>query len=111
MCNINILIIYLNKEVSKSKFSHNDSNDILQNLFKNKMESIIKEFLNFDDFSNLKFGLQEDLKLTEEEMTLNQSELLRQQYISLINNQNNIEKQFINSIEKYIKIIKNLKRK
>ncbi len=75
------------------------------------MESIIKEFLNFDDFSNLKFGLQEDLKLTEEEMTLNQSEFLRQQYISLINNQNNIEKQFINSIEKYIKIIKNLKRK
>ena len=35
-------------------------------------------------------------------MKLNQSELLRQQYISLMNNPNNIEKQFINSIEKYI---------
>ena len=66
------------------------------------MESIIKEFLNFDNFSNLKFDLQEDLKLTEEEMKLNQSELLRQQYISLMNNPNSIEKQFINSIEKYI---------
>ena len=38
------------------------------------MESIIKEFLNFDNFSNLKFDLQEDLKLTEEEIKLNQSE-------------------------------------
>lgn len=66
------------------------------------MESIIKEFLNFDNFSNLKYDLQEDLKLTEEEMKLNQSELLRQQYISLMNNPNSIEKQFINSIEKYI---------
>ena len=66
------------------------------------MESIIKEFLNFDNFSNLKFDLQEDLKLTEEEMKLNQSELLRQQYISLMNNPNSIEKQFINDIEKYI---------
>ena len=66
------------------------------------MESIIKEFLNFDNFSNLKFDLQEDLKLTEEEMKLNQSELLRQQYISLMNNPNSIEKQFINAIEKYI---------
>ena len=66
------------------------------------MESIIKEFLNFDNFSNLKFDLQEDLKLTEEKMKLNQSELLRQQYISLMNNPNSIEKQFINAIEKYI---------
>ena len=66
------------------------------------MESIIKEFLNYDNFSNLKFDLQEDLKLTEEEMKLNQSELLRQQYISLMNNPNSIEKQFINAIEKYI---------
>ena len=66
------------------------------------MESIIKEFLNFDNFSNLKFDLQEDLKLTEEEMKLNQSELLRQQYILLMNNPNSIEKQFINALEKYI---------
>ena len=35
-------------------------------------------------------------------MKLNQSELLRQQYISLMNNPNSIENQFINSIEKYI---------
>ena len=35
-------------------------------------------------------------------MKLNQSELLRQQYISLMNNPNSIEKQFINAIEKYI---------
>ena len=38
------------------------------------MESIIKEFLNFDDFSNLKLVLQNNLKLTEEEIKLNQSE-------------------------------------
>ena len=78
------------------------------------MESIIKEFLNFDNFSNLKYDLQEDLKLTEEEMKLNQSELLRQQYISLMNNPNSIEKQFINKLnqsellrQQYISLMNN----
>ena len=68
------------------------------------MESIIKEFLNFDDFSNLKFDLQKDLKLTEEEIKLNQSELLRKRIISLMNNPNSIENPqgFIKSIERYI---------
>ena len=92
------------KEASKYKICHNDINVNLQNIVKNKMESIIKEFLNFDDFSNLKFDLQKDLKLTEEEIKLNQSELLRKRIISLMNNSNSIEnpQEFINSIEKYI---------
>ena len=45
------------KDVSKSKFDYNDSNISLENIVKNKMKSIIEEFLNFDDFSNLKFDL------------------------------------------------------
>ena len=92
------------KEVSKSKFAHNVSNDILENIVKNKMEDIIDEFLNFDDFTYLKGVLKDNLKLTEEEIKLNQSELLRQRFISLMNNPNSIEnpKECIKSIEKYI---------
>ena len=88
------------KEASKYKICHNDINVNLQKLIKNKMESIIEEFLTFDDFSNLKLVLQNNLKLTEEEIKLNQSELLRKRIISLMNNSKSIEnpQEFINVI-------------